>query len=144
MTVLLTVGDVKKSCRPRIAAARSPRASNQHLSASLLRRIVVKLGFCSRCAIAALMLVFGALSYAQAQTTSPTPDPFAVQVTSSPGGFYSFAGDTTANGRFVVFESNGNLDTQSPRNAEGNSEIFIIDYAHGRIFQYTNTKTAHT
>ena len=59
----------------------------------------MKLAFCSRCAIAALMLVFGALSYAQAQTTSPTPDPFAVQVTSSPAGFYSFAGDTTANGR---------------------------------------------
>ena len=100
----------------------------------------MKLAFRSQCAIAALMLVFGAFSFAQAQTTSATPDPFAVQVTSSPQSFYSFAGDLTANGRFVVFESNGNLDTQNPRNADGNREIFLIDYAQRRIFQLTNTK----
>src|SRR6476620_1194463 len=140
MSVLLTLGDVRKSFRPRIAVARSPRASNQLLSASLFRRIFVKLAFCSRCAIAALIVVFGALSYVQAQTTSPTPDPFVVQVTSNPSGFYAFAGDMTANGRFVVFESNGNLDTQNPRNADGNREIFLVDYAQRRIFQLTNTR----
>jgi hypothetical protein len=86
------------------------------------------------------MLVFGAFSYAQGQVVSPTPDPFAAQLTSSPAGFYSFAGDVTANGRFVVFESNGNLDTQDPRNADGNREIFLADYAQRRIFQLTNTK----
>ena len=100
----------------------------------------MKFAFRSQCAMAALTLVFGAFSYVQAQTTSPTPDPFAVQVTSSPTGFYSFAGDTTANGRFVVFESNGDLATQNPQNADGNREIFIVDYAQRRIFQLTNTK----
>lgn len=98
----------------------------------------------SQCAIAALTLVFGAFSYAQAQVISPTPDPVVAQLTSSPAGgslnpFYSFAGDISANGRFVVFESNGNLDTQNPRNADGNREIFVADYAQRRIFQLTNT-----
>src|SRR6185436_1085230 len=120
MSVLLTLGDVRKSFHPRDAAARSPRASNPFLSASLFRRVFVKLAFRSQCAIAALMLICGAFSYARAQTTSPTPDPFAVQVTSSPQSFYSFAGDISANGRFVVFESDGDLDTQNPRNADGN------------------------
>jgi hypothetical protein len=95
------------------------------------------------------MLVFGAFSYAQGQVVSPTPDPFTSQLTSSPGGpctvvkptcFYSFAGDISANGRFVVFESNGDLDTQNPRNADGNREIFLADYAQRRIFQLTVTK----
>jgi uncharacterized protein (TIGR03437 family) len=100
----------------------------------------VKLVFRSQCAIAALLVVFGAFSYARGQAASATPDPFAVQLTSSPGGFYSFAGDMSANGRFVVFESNGNLDTQNARNADGNREIFLVDYAQRRIFQLTNTK----
>ena len=92
------------------------------------------------------MLVFGAFSYAQGQVVSPTPDPFVTQLNfQSPSGgslnpFYSFAGDITANGRFVVFESNGNLDTQNPRNADGNREIFLADYAQRRIFQLTDTK----
>lgn len=100
----------------------------------------MKLVFRSQCAITALMLVFGAFSYAQGQASSATPDPFVAQLTSSPVGFYSFAGDTTATGRFVVFVSNGNLDTQNPNNADGNREIFLADYAQRRIFQLTNTK----
>ena len=100
----------------------------------------MKPGFRSLCAIAALVLVSGAFSFATAQTPSATPDPFVAQITSSVSGFYSFAGDITANGRFVVFESNGNLDTQNPRNADGNREIFMFDYAQRRIFQITNTK----
>jgi hypothetical protein len=99
-------------------------------------------------------LVFGAFSYAQAQTASATPDPFATQLTSAPAGFNSYAGDISANGRFVVFQSNGDVATEkvpnkkpdgtanaTPRNNEdGNREIFLIDYAQRRIFQITNTK----
>ncbi|MFN2515207.1 MAG: hypothetical protein ABR556_03240 [Pyrinomonadaceae bacterium] len=95
--------------------------------------------FSSLCAIAALVAAFGAFSYALGQTPSATPDPFVVQLTSSPAGFSSFAGDITANGRFVVFESNGDLDTQSRKNADGNREIYLADYAQRRIFQLTNT-----
>jgi hypothetical protein len=100
----------------------------------------VKLAFRSQCAFAALLIVLGAFSYAQGQVASATPDPFVAQLTSSPANFYSFAGDLSANGRFIVFESNGNLDTQNPNNADGNRELFIIDYAQRRIFQLTNTK----
>lgn len=99
----------------------------------------MKLVFRSQCAFAALLVVLGAFSYVQGQAASPTPDPFVVQVTSSPAGFYALGGDISANGRFVVFESNGNLDTQNPNNADGNREIFILDYAQRRIFQLTNT-----
>jgi hypothetical protein len=114
----------------------------------------VKLVFRSQYAFAALLVVFGAFSYAQGQAASPTPDPFIVQVTSSPTGFYSFAGDISANGRFVVFESNGDVATQkipsrnpdgtlnpnARNNEDGNREIFLLDYAQRRIFQLTNTK----
>jgi len=114
----------------------------------------VKPVFRSQCAIAALMLIFSAVSYAQAQTASATPDPFVTQVTSSPAGFYSFANDISANGRFVVFESNGDVATEkiasknpdgtanpnARNNEDGNREIFLLDYAQRRIFQITNTK----
>jgi uncharacterized protein (TIGR03437 family) len=52
----------------------------------------------------------------------------------------SFAGGISGDGRFVVFESRGNLATQNPRNADGNREIFLFDYAQRRIFQITDTK----
>lgn len=114
----------------------------------------MKLVFRSQCAITALMVVFGAFSYAQGQAASATPDPFAIQLTSSPVGFYSFAGDMSANGRFVVFESNGDVATEkipsrnpdgtlnpnARNNEDGNREIFLADYAQRRIFQLTNTK----
>jgi len=100
----------------------------------------VKQVFRSLCGIAALIVIASAWSPAQAQIVSPTPDPVAIQLTSSPIGFYSFGGDISANGRFVVFESIGNLDTQNPRNADGNREIFLMDYAQRRIFQITDTK----
>ncbi|MDQ1640011.1 MAG: hypothetical protein QOF62_3350 [Pyrinomonadaceae bacterium] len=100
--------------------------------------------FGSCCALALLLLVCGALSPASAQSGSPTPDPFVTQLTSSPAGnvfnpFGSFAGDISANGRFVVFESNGDVATQNRNNADGNREIFLVDYAQRRIFQITNT-----
>lgn len=96
--------------------------------------------FSSLCAISALIVVFGAFSYALGQTPSASPGPFVVQLTSSPAGFSSFAGDITSNGRFVVFESNGDLDTQSRNNPDGNREIYLADYAQRRIFQITNTR----
>jgi uncharacterized protein (TIGR03437 family) len=100
------------------------------------------------------MLVFSAFSYAQGQIASATPDPFAAQLTSSPAGFYSYAGDVSGNGRFVVFESIGDVATEkipsknpdgttnpgARNNEDGNREIFLIDYAQRRIFQITDTK----
>ena len=53
----------------------------------------------------------------------------------------SFAGGMSGNGRFVVFESTGNVATENPRNTDGNSEIFLFDYAQRRIFQLTDTKS---
>lgn len=101
--------------------------------------------FSYQCALAALMVVLGAFSFVRAQTTSATPDPFVSQVTSSPIGgvlnpFVTSAGDISANGRFVVFESNGDVATQNKNNADGNREIFLFDYAQRRIFQLTNTR----
>ena len=109
----------------------------------------------SICALVVLTLALGAFFSAVAQTTSPTPDPFLSQLTSSPAGFSSFAKDVTANGRFVVVESNGDISTEkipnrdavgnpnpnARNNEDGNREIFLIDYAQRRIFQITNTKS---
>src|SRR4029079_17568395 len=53
----------------------------------------------------------------------------------------SYAGAMSGDGRFVVFESRGNLATENPRNADGNSEIFLFDYAQRRIYQITDTKS---
>jgi len=87
------------------------------------------------------MLVAGALSSAQAPASS-TPDLFVTQVTNSARD--SFAGDTSANGRFVVIESHGDVATEKTaarNNQDGNREIFLYDYAQRRIFQLTNTKS---
>ena len=86
---------------------------------------------------------------ASAQTPSATPEPFLSQLTSGTAGFNSFAKDVTANGRFVVVESNGDIATEkiptrdaagnlnpNPRNNEdGNREIFLIDCARRRVFK---------
>lgn len=56
----------------------------------------------------------------------------------------SFAGGISGDGRLVVFESTGNLATENPRNADGNREIFLFDYAQRRIFQITNTTSLRT
>ncbi|HEY9404337.1 MAG TPA: hypothetical protein VIQ24_16890, partial [Pyrinomonadaceae bacterium] len=86
------------------------------------------------------------LAFAQA-TPSPTPDSFFTQITSSTAN--AFVGGISGNGRFVVFESTGDLGTLSPgettraiNNADGNREIFLYDYAQRRIFQITNTTSA--
>ncbi len=101
--------------------------------------------FSYQCALAALIVVLGAFSFVNGQIASATPDPFVSQITSSSVGgllnpFVSSAGDLTANGRFVVFESNGDVATQNRNNADGNREIFLFDYAQRRIFQITNTR----
>src|SRR5215813_8945284 len=98
-------------------------------------------------AAAACMLVAGAISSAQSPATS-TPDPFVTQITNSSRNSVlnqvgSFAGDTTANGRFVVIESNGDIATEKTatrNNQDGNREIFIYDYAQRRTYQITNTR----
>lgn len=64
------------------------------------------------------------------------------QITSS--AQESFAGGISGDGRLVVFESNGNVATENPRNADGNREIFLFDYAQRRIFQITDTKSLLT
>ena len=101
---------------------------------------------------------------AQTPTPTPTPDPFVVQITAAaaatpnpspsatpagPGDVSAYIGDISGNGRFVVFESQGDLatiapneTTRSPGNADGNREIFLWDAAQRRIFQITNTKSA--
>jgi hypothetical protein len=53
----------------------------------------------------------------------------------------SFVGGISGNGRFIVFESRGNVATDNPRNADGNTEIFLYDYAQRRIFQITDTRS---
>lgn len=104
----------------------------------------MKQAFRFLCAIILAALANGALSSVEAQVSSPTPDPFAVQLTSAPlAGFNAFVQDMTANGRFVVFESNGDVATEKTatrNNLDGNREIFLADYAQRRIFQITNTK----
>ncbi|MFN2511564.1 MAG: hypothetical protein ABR568_08990 [Pyrinomonadaceae bacterium] len=103
----------------------------------------MKQALCSLCAMVVLALACGGFSSSWAQTPSATPEPFLIQLSSSPGGFRTNANDISANGRLVVFESNGDLATDrsaARNNSDGNREIFIADYAQRRIFQITNTK----
>jgi uncharacterized protein (TIGR03437 family) len=92
------------------------------------------------------MLMAGALGSAQS-TPSSTPDAFLAQVTRATRD--SFATDISANGRFVVFEANADAatlkpgettSTKTPTNTDGNTEIFLYDYAQRRVFQLTNTR----
>ena len=84
--------------------------------------------------------LIGSLNVAQAQINNIAQaqiDSVIGQLTNSTSE--SFAGGISGDGRFVVFESVGNLATENPRNADGNREIFLFDYAQRRIFQITNT-----
>ncbi len=72
--------------------------------------------------------------------------PVSAQVDSAIGQITSsaseaFVGGISGDGRLVVFESTGNIATENPRNADGNREIFVFDYAQRRIFQITDTKS---
>ena len=85
----------------------------------------------------AFLFLFVNLSIASAQV-----DSVIGQFTNSTAE--TFAGGISGNGRLVVFESTGNLATENPRNADGNREIFIFDYAQRRIFQITDTRSLLT
>lgn len=74
-----------------------------------------------------------------ALSISAQADSAFVQVSKS--GFESFVGSISGNGRFVVFESRGDIATENPRNADHNNEIFLYDYAQRRIFQITDTRS---
>jgi uncharacterized protein (TIGR03437 family) len=94
-----------------------------------------------------LVCLSAAAAFAQA-TPTPTPDSFATQITSS-ATVNSFVGGISGSGRFVVFESTGDLSTLAPgqttrtvTNTDGNREIFLYDYAQRRIFQITSTTSA--
>ncbi len=75
-------------------------------------------------------------------TVSAQVDSVIGQVTNSTSE--SFAGGTSGDGRFIVFESTANIATENPRNTDGNREIFLFDYAQRRIFQITNTTNLRT
>lgn len=99
----------------------------------------MKQAFRLSCAALMCVLIMGAFAVAQAQN----PDAFVTQISSSAGA--TFAGDISQNGRFVVFESTGDIATEKTaarNNQDGNREIFLYDYAQRRIFQITNTKSA--
>lgn len=100
----------------------------------------MKQAFRLSCAVALFVFLIGADATVSAQTT---PDPFIAQITNSARD--SFAGDMSGNGRFVVIESTGDISTErtaTRNNADGNREIFLLDYAQRRIFQITNTTSA--
>ncbi len=83
------------------------------------------------------VFIFSGLTAVQAQV-----DSVIGQLSNS--AVESFAGGISGDGRFVVFESTGDLATENPRNADGNREIFLFDYAQRRIFQITNTTSLRT
>ena len=64
------------------------------------------------------------------------------QLSNSPAE--SFGTSMSGDGRFIVFESRGDVATENPRNSDNNSEIFLFDYAQRRIFQLTDTKAVLT
>ncbi len=84
-----------------------------------------------------IITLLGSLSTVSAQVDSAIG-----QITDSPAE--SFVGGISGDGRFVVFESTGNIATENPRNADGSREIFLFDYAQRRIFQITDTKSLLT
>ena len=91
---------------------------------------MLRLLFAFLCAAAACMLVAGALSSPGGVTSaqsaaSATPDAFVAQVTHGALLRDSFASDISANGRFVVFESNADAATLKP----GQTGLFFCDYS---------------
>lgn len=82
-----------------------------------------------------------ALCLAAVPARAQTAETFVAQITSVPNANV-FVADISGDGRFVVMESNGNFATENPRNADGNYEIFLFDYAQRRVFQLTDTRRA--
>src|SRR5688572_14080464 len=97
-----------------MALLSSPGAYNPPRICVYISEEFVKQALWFLCALGVLVLSTGALSSSQAQTSSPTPDPFVIQLTKGPtASFQSHVQDMTANGHFVVFESNGNVATET-------------------------------
>src|SRR6266404_2039395 len=101
--------------------------------------------------MAVLAFFWLSLTSAKAQTSpSATPDSIIAQISKS--SVDSFANDISGDGRFVVFQSSGDIATERTystvnpslgrNNSDGNREIFLYDYAQRRIFQITNTKSS--
>jgi hypothetical protein len=90
--------------------------------------VTFRLGFL----LPAVFLIFAASASAQV-------DSVIGQLSNS--GADSYAGGMSGNGRFVVFESAGDIATENPRNSDNNVEIFLFDYAQRRIYQITDTKS---
>lgn len=102
-----------------------------------------------------LAAVAASLFTTRAQSTAPLNpvDGFVAQLTASAGN--SFVGGISADGRFVVVESTGDIatdrtpdvvannviTTRGRNNADGNREIFLVDYAQRRVFQITDTRS---
>lgn len=82
----------------------------------------------------AIIFILSNLSNVSAQVES-----VIAQVTST--ATENLAGGISGDGRFIVFESKANIATDNPRNADGNVEIFLFDYAQRRTFQITDTKS---
>ncbi|MBC7797627.1 MAG: PD40 domain-containing protein [Pyrinomonadaceae bacterium] len=120
------------------AAADKFRNTIKLTSKDFSRRKLVKLllNFCTTLCLSVI--------FASSVTTNvfAQSDSVVGQISSSPVN--SFARDISGDGRFVVFESGGDLATDKSvkNNADGNIEIFLFDYAQRRIFQITNTKSA--
>jgi hypothetical protein len=86
-----------------------------------------------------IFVLFAVIIFLNSFITVPAQaDAVIGQVSSSV--FETFAGGISGDGRFVVFESTGNLATTNARNADNNREIFLFDYAQRQIFQITDTK----
>ena len=81
----------------------------------------------------AILFILSSLTAVSAQIDSAI-----AQITSSP--VETFVGGISGDGRFVVVESRGDIATDNPRNADGNLEVFLFDYAQRRIFQITDTR----
>ncbi len=87
--------------------------------------------------IFAFLIIFSTV----AVSASAQADTMVAQITASSSD--TVTRGISADGRFVVFESMGNIATVNPRNSDGNMEIFLLDYAQRQIFQITDTKSVY-
>ena len=108
------------------------------------------------CLLFSAVFLLGGANSALAQSALAQVDSAVGQITSSNTADIYVRG-ISGDGRFVVFESTGDLATERTadaldtsgnvvqyglNNADANLEIFLYDYAQRRIFQITNTKRA--
>lgn len=103
----------------------------------IIKKIIILSGL-----LTAMIFILGTVNVTQAQVDSGIKR----IATYNPSTYYGASplaiGETSGNGRFLVFESNKDIATFNPRNADENWELFLMDYAQRHIFQLTNTKHA--